>query len=102
MARFPVGPYLLAASSGAPIFQTFVVRKRLGHYRFFCHPGIVVPRMVLRSAPESVLPYVNEYASRLTDVAKQYPFQWYNFYPYWDDTVRKKNSPASVPANSMP
>jgi len=38
-ARFPVGPYLLAAVSGAAIFQTFVVREKLGHYRFFSSPA---------------------------------------------------------------
>ena len=38
-AHFPVGPYLLAAVSGAPVFQTFVVRERIGHYRFFSFPA---------------------------------------------------------------
>ena len=85
-ARFPVGPYLLAAVSGAPIFQTFVIRKRLGHYRFFSFPAKFIPREILRASPEALQPHVAEYAARLADVAQQYPFQWFNIFPFWDET----------------
>ena len=85
-ARFPVGPYLLAAVSGAPIFQTFVVRERLGHYRFFSFPANFIPREMLRAGNEALQPHVAEYAGRLADVAKQYPFQWFNIFPFWDET----------------
>ena len=83
-ARFPVGPYLLAAATGAPIFQTFVVRERLGHYRFFSFPAQFVPRTLLRAGTEALLPLVTEYAARLAGVAERYPFQWFNIFPFWD------------------
>ena len=76
----------VAAVSGAPIFQTFVVREKLGHYRFFSFPAKFIPREILRAGPEAVSPHVAEYAARLADVAKQYPFQWFNIYPFWDET----------------
>ena len=98
-ARFPVGPYLLAAATGAPIFQTQVVRERLGHYRFFSHPGKTIPREILRGGMEAVLPHVTEYAARLAEVARQYPFQWYNFYPFWEEPPAAEKA-APAPANS--
>jgi predicted LPLAT superfamily acyltransferase len=83
-ARFPVGPYLLAAASGAPLFQVFGVRERLGHYRFFTFPPTQVGRDLLRARPEALRPQVMEYAQRLASVARQHPFQWYNFFPFWE------------------
>jgi predicted LPLAT superfamily acyltransferase len=104
-ARFPAGPYLLAAVSGAPIFQTFVVRERRGHYRFFSFPAKFISRDILRAGPAALQPHVAEYAARLAGVARQYPFQWFNIYPFWDETpaAGKAETPsAPVPAGSTP
>jgi len=83
-ARFPVGPCLLAAMTGAPIFHVFVVRKRIGKYRFFAYPAKFIPRAAARAGAEALQPYVEEFAEHLAKVAGEYPFQWFNFYPYWD------------------
>jgi predicted LPLAT superfamily acyltransferase len=106
-ARFPVGPYLLAAVSGAPIFQTFVVREKLGHYRFFSFPAKFIPCEMLHAGTEALQPHVAEYAARLADVAKQYPFQWFNIYPFWDETptaekAEKVSTGAITSAKSTP
>ena len=102
-ARFPIGPYLLAAVTGAPIFQTFIVREKLGHYRFFSSPARFIPRATLRGGPAAVAPYVADYAARLAAVAGQYPFQWYNIYPFWDETPPSAATPAaSIPVPSTP
>jgi predicted LPLAT superfamily acyltransferase len=82
-ARFPIGPYFLAAASGAPLFQVFAVRERLGHYRLFSHPAEFVSRDVLRDRTGPVRTHVIQYAQRLAAVVRQYPFQWCNFYPFW-------------------
>jgi predicted LPLAT superfamily acyltransferase len=93
--------------SGAPIFQTFVVRERPGHYRFFSSPARFIPREILRAGTEALQPYVAEYAARLAEVAGQYPFQWFNIYPFWDETPapEKTGNPSSAttaPAASTP
>lgn len=92
-ARFPVGPYLLAAATGAPLLQTFVVRERSGHYRFFAYPPQFVGRGMLRAGHDALRPHVMEYVDRLTDVARLYPFQWFNFYPFWDGTPPTERQP---------
>jgi len=83
VARMPVGPWHLAAASGAPVFQVFVVRERLGHYRFYSCEGRTLPRSLLRAEPSAFQECVSGYAARLEEAARQYPFQWCNFYPYW-------------------
>lgn len=84
-ARFPVGACKLAAASGAPLFQVFAVRERLGEYRFFSFPPQSIPRDVLRQPAEALRPHVTQFVERLETVARQYPFQWLNLYPFWDE-----------------
>ena len=66
-ASFPVGPYLLAAATGAPVVHAFAVREKVGHYRFVCFPARHVARErgsaqeeILRRCAEKVCraPYV--------------------------------------------
>ena len=97
----------VAAVTGAPIFQTFVVREKLGHYRFFSFPAKFIPREILRAGTEALQPHVAEYAARLADVAKRYPFQWFNIFPFWDETSAAGepefvSADATAPAKSAP
>jgi predicted LPLAT superfamily acyltransferase len=83
----PVGPYRLAAASGAPLFQVFIVREKLGRYRFATFPPEFVSREELQEGPSSVSAQAQRYADRLESFVRRYPFQWSNFYPYWDQSV---------------
>ncbi len=87
-ARFPVGPYLLAGASGAPLFQVFAVREKLGKYRFFTYPPWTISKDMLRKPPEALDAFIGEYAARLECIARQYPFQWYNIYDFWEPARR--------------
>jgi len=83
-ARFPIGAYHLAAVTGTPIFQVFAVRERLGQYRFFTFPPQFVARDAVRRNPAALRECVEQYASRLESVLRQYPYQWYNIYDFWE------------------
>ena len=96
--RLPVGPYHLAAASGAPIFHVFVVREKLGHYRFVTFPPESVRREELILGSDAVETRVRRYAERLETFVRQYPFQWANFFPYWEHAP--KSSPASAVTNN--
>lgn len=79
----PVGPYRLAAATGAPVFQVFIVRERLGQYRFLAHPPLHVSRRPLPGAADGPEACVGLFARRLEAVVRQYPFQWANFFAFW-------------------
>ncbi|HVM60827.1 MAG TPA: hypothetical protein VMV72_08170 [Verrucomicrobiae bacterium] len=87
-ASFPTGPYLLAAATGAPIIHVFAMRTKLRHYRFIAFPARHVPRERGPAQQTVLRECVAEYVDHLTTVLKQYPFQWYNFYPFWNDNAR--------------
>ncbi len=95
--RLPTGLYHLAAASGAPLFQVFTVREKLGRYRFVAFPPESVSREELRTAPDAVQARVQRYAQRLEGFVRRYPFQWANFFPYWDDTAGQSGAPLSAP-----
>jgi len=82
-ARLPVGPYHLAAASGAPLFPVMVVREKLGCYRFCAFPPEFISRQEIRSNPGVVRDCAQRYATRLETIVRQYPFQWANFFPFW-------------------
>jgi predicted LPLAT superfamily acyltransferase len=82
-ARLPVGPYRLAAASGAPVFHVFVFRERIKAYRFVAFGPESLSREELRSNPDAVRSRVCQYAARLEAVVRRHPYQWANFFPYW-------------------
>ncbi len=84
-ARFPVGPFLLAAATGAPLFQVFAVRERMGCYRFFTFPEQRLTKEEARGGDEALRPHVEQFARRLEETARRYPLQWFNIYSYWDE-----------------
>ena len=86
-ARFPVGPYILAAVTGAPIIHVFAMREKLGRYRFLSFPAQHIPRERGPGQDAILRDCAAEYVAHLTTVVKQYPFQWYNFYPFWDENT---------------
>jgi predicted LPLAT superfamily acyltransferase len=81
-ARLPKAPYLLAARSNAPLLACFGLYEGRNRYRIkFVDPEIALPP---DSSAEQIAHAVQLYAGVLEEYARRYPFNWFNFYPYWD------------------
>ncbi len=91
-ATFPTGAYLLSAATGAPVVQVFAVRVKLRHYRFISFPAHYVKRERGPAQQQILQQSAAQYVANLTSVLKQYPFQWYNFYPFWDEQPHTKQT----------
>jgi acyl carrier protein len=83
-AAFPAGPYLLAAVTGAPLVHAFAFREAGFRYRFVAFPPerLEMPARDRRAA--YLADCVRTYVTRLETMVRQYPYQWYNFYPFWE------------------
>lgn len=83
-AKFPAGPFIMAAKFGVPITMVFAVKEAKTHYHFFARKPIEVKRT--RSKEETDLA-VNDasgqYVKELEYMLKKYPTQWFNFYDFW-------------------
>lgn len=83
VADFPVGPFMLAAISGAPLIATFNYQQGPGRYAFKAFPAQTYQFDRKRSRDEQIAEWVQDYATKLETLVKQYPFQWFNFYDFW-------------------
>lgn len=84
-ARFPAGPFAVAAVSGAPLIHTFAMRVKDYHYHFYAYPAehLSFSRKPLERQAQ-MRAWVGLFAARLEETLKQYPLQWYNYYNFWE------------------
>jgi predicted LPLAT superfamily acyltransferase len=82
-APFPVGAYVLAALLRCPLFFMGCVRQGAGHRVCFerLADGVALPRKDRESALRSL---ASAYVQRLEALVRESPFDWFNFFPFWD------------------
>lgn len=87
-AYFPRGPWELAAMTGAPIVSSFFFMddERRFHAKIF-DPVYVEGDRASRQA--SMERGMRSYVSQLETLVRTHPDQWYCFYPFWDDPLRR-------------
>jgi predicted LPLAT superfamily acyltransferase len=85
-ARFPTGPFILAATLRCPVYLSFALFSAPNHYSLFCEPLaelVVLPRI---SRQEALREYVQQYARRLEHFCRLAPDNWFNFFDFWSDS----------------
>ena len=82
---FPAGPLLLAALAGCPVILFFGLYR--GGNRYEVHFETLAERIVLdrRCRQEQLAIWVQRYADRLEHYARLAPYNWFNFYDYWEE-----------------
>lgn len=87
----------MAAIAGAPLMHAFSLREPGGHYHFFGFP----PQYFELPARNERDAYLNacatDFARNLEAVVRRDPFQWYNFYPFWQSAEPPKLTPKPNP-----
>jgi predicted LPLAT superfamily acyltransferase len=82
-APLPLGPHLLAAVSAAPVATAFVMREGTYEYSFKAWPAESAA-CERETRDEDIRRAVERYARRLEETLKKHPFQWFNFYDFWE------------------
>jgi len=83
-AKFPTGPFVLAASTGAPVVFTFANRLGTRHYALLAR-GPHYFKFTNRKQRDAELEnWVRMFAAQLEELLQKYPMQWHNFYMFWD------------------
>jgi predicted LPLAT superfamily acyltransferase len=83
-AAFPVGPIVLAAMTHCPVILFFGLYR--GGNRYEIHFEHFADEIILdrdRRA-EAIQSWMQRYAERLEHYARLAPYNWFNFYPFWD------------------
>jgi len=90
-AAFPVAPYLLAAALELPIVLSFGLYRGANRYDVYFESfaqSIQIPRAQRAACLDA---WTQRYAARLEHYTRLDPYNWFNFYDFW-------NRPAAVGA----
>jgi predicted LPLAT superfamily acyltransferase len=82
-ARFPTGPYTLAALLRCPVYLTFGLYRAPNRYDLYCEPlgeHLELPRGAREAA---LAAHVQRYADRLEHYCRLAPDNWFNFHDFW-------------------
>ena len=83
-APFPVGPHALAARAGASVLMGFGLYEGGASYRIeFVEFGPAAPA---GSRGAALQPAVDRYVALLERYARRFPSNWFNFFPYWQQS----------------
>lgn len=82
-ASFPIGPFVLAAVSGVPVLRIFALRLGKAEYRIIVDPPQLLTFEPTLTKEVQISKWVSAYASRLEELIRDHPYQWFNFYDFW-------------------
>ncbi|MBN2668468.1 MAG: hypothetical protein JXR60_04490 [Bacteroidales bacterium] len=84
-AYFPTGPFFIAAKFDVPVSFAFAMKETNTHYHFYASKPIRVQlRGNAQEKQQIVSGLMKKYIENLEKIIKKYPYQWFNFYEFWD------------------
>src|SRR5690606_22090469 len=101
-AGFPVAPWQLAAVLQVPVQLAFGLYRGGRRYDLVFEPfsdGVRAPR---RERAEVVASLIRRYAARLEHHVRDAPFNWFNFYDFWEDREHSRNQQDAPPRADAP
>lgn len=75
-AHFPSGPFLISSRLKVPVLFVYVMKERNNHYHLFARQASFKHR--------DAQALLEEYVAHLEIILKKYPYQWFNYYDFWD------------------
>lgn len=93
-ARFPTGPYLLAALLRCPIYFAAGLYTPPRRYDFHCEPLFERVELPREGRDEALRACARRYAARLEQLCRAAPLNWFNFHDVW--------APSPPPARGTP
>jgi len=83
-AKFPAGPFVMAAKFGVPLCIVFAIKKNKHTYDFSVEKLIQVERVRGEEQLEKVCQdLLKQYVSEVETIARKYPHQWFNYFDFW-------------------
>jgi predicted LPLAT superfamily acyltransferase len=80
-ARFPAGPFQLAAAFQVPVSVVFAFKESNTHYHFF--GSDLIKRGEDENRSDFVQRLMARFVAELEEKVKRYPEQWFNYYNFW-------------------
>lgn len=84
-APFPKGPLILASILRCPVFTLFCLKEG-NRYGFYMEKLFDRVELNRKHRDHQLAKNIQQYANQLQKYCAQAPLQWYNFYPFWDES----------------
>lgn len=88
-AEFPYGVFLLASLINAPVYYIFGLRDKTvtvsNKNHMFIEKSVIDFNCNRTERQKRIDELCDEYIGKLEKYIKLYPYQWYNFYDYWNN-----------------
>ena len=82
-ARFPVGPFMLAATFKVPVSFVFAFKETNRHYHLYASE---VKEYKAGTKESMINEMVKDFVWHMEYKVKQYPEQWFNYYNFWQQS----------------
>ncbi len=96
-AQFPTGPFIAAASLDVPVLLFWGIRTGTRRYEVRFTPfadRIDLPR---DGRAQTLRDCVARFAAELAAECRRHPYNWFNFFPFWETTPHAPPSPIPPP-----
>jgi len=82
-ALLPIGPYVLASLLKCPLHLLGCIHEKDGYTVHFQRLAehVELPR---NNRQQALAAHAQTYANALTELLKRSPYDWFNFFPFWD------------------
>jgi predicted LPLAT superfamily acyltransferase len=79
-AKFPMGPFVLAAKFKVPVSYVFAMKESSLHYHLFASE---LKEYTITDKNAVMQQMLQDFVTEMEDKVKKYPEQWYNYYNFW-------------------
>ena len=79
-AKFPMGPFAIAAQRDVPIISIFVMKEATYNYTIYVNKI----NSSGNNRKEKVESMSKQFINNLEDIVLKYPTQWFNYYNFWE------------------
>ena len=80
-AKFPLGPFILAAQRDLAVLSIHVMKESVKKYHIFIEQLFSQGNTIRERAAN----LAQQYASHVESILRKYPEQWFNYYDFWSD-----------------
>lgn len=101
-ALFPTAPWLIAMVLGAPVLLAFGLYRGGNRYALVFEEfsdGLQTPRTQRAQVLAAV---IRRYAARLEHHVRQAPYNWFNFYDFWERSDAASAHHEAMPRDAVP
>lgn len=84
-ARFPQGPWILAGILKCPVIFFYAASTGTEEYEIHFEKLFDTVSISSGNRGRDIRKYLGEYINRLENACCSFPYQWYNFYNFWQE-----------------